>query len=66
MIYPNTHKFAPGDYVMIGDDIKARIEEVILGRQQREAIYLVEWWHEGGVRERREFESDLVACEGAG
>ena len=59
----NTAQFKLGDLVRIGDEIHGTVEEIIFERGRPKPLYLVEWWLNGGVCERRFLEEQLTAAE---
>lgn len=53
-------RFPCGMRVLIGGGaISAVVEEVIFARGMQHPLYLVEWWQDGTMRERRFHECEL-------
>ena len=61
---PDPCRFARGQTVRIGTDIRAVVEEIIWSREMQWPFYLVEWWHEGQLITRRFHQDDLQPWEG--
>lgn len=52
-------RYRPGDTVVLCDDITGTVDRVIFALGRSEALYLVNWWLNGGVCEREFCESEL-------
>ncbi|MGC9368698.1 MAG: hypothetical protein ACP5DX_04065 [Paracoccaceae bacterium] len=52
-------RFAPGDRVIVGDDIMGVVERVIFARNMTHPLIAVEWWDRSSLQVR-EFHEDEV------
>jgi hypothetical protein len=53
------HAYEPGSRLFIGGNIPATVEEVIWARGMETPFYLMEYWHEGHLIQKRVHAGDV-------